>query len=387
MMRAKDFKFGKPVLPPYFVNREEELNSLYNLTASIKEGSEKNVALIGLRRTGKTSLLKNLEERFKDDREIIPVFIDCYGVPSKMTFAKMMLEKVKKSYIVNAKDRSYGKKLSEFMKKKTSEWLAKISSVDISIANYLSIKMAFKEGMSEDIWIRALEFPENLGNEKDVYFVIMLDEFPDIAMRWKNDFIKQLRSVIQHQKRVVYILSGSAVSFMAELVQNRTSPFYRQLVPVRVEELPEGVARTYISERLNLEPKALSKYIKLTGSFPDYVQRLGHILGEHETKRKISIKDIDEAYNEMIWELDIEFLSTLRMLNNMSGIYGDILLAMARNNTLSKIAEEIGVDAAYLTRYFNYLIRIGLIRRVERGKYNLTDPVFKDWINSRFLKI
>jgi hypothetical protein len=304
-----------------------------------------------------------------------------------MTFAKMVLEKVRKSYIVNAKDRSYGKKLSEFMKKKTSEWLAKISSVDISIANYLSIKMAFKEGMSEDIWIRALEFPENLGNEKDVYFVIMLDEFPDIAMRWKNDFIKQLRSVVQHQKRVVYILSGSAVSFMAELVQDKASPFYRQLVSVKVEELSEGVARTYISERLSMEPKALDKFIKLTGSFPDYVQRLGHILGEHETKKKISIKDIDEAYNEMIWELDIEFLSTLRMLNNMSGIYGDILLAMARNNTLSKIAEEIGVDAAYLTRYFNYLIRIGIIRRVERGKYNLTDPVFKDWINSRFLKI
>ncbi len=384
-MKTKDFKFGKPVLPPYFVNREEELNNLYNLTASIKEGGEKNVALIGLRRTGKTSLLKNLEDKFKRDGEIIPVFIDCYGIPSKTTFAKIVLERVRESYIINAGDRSYGKKLSEFMKKKTSEWLTKISSVDISIANYLSIKMAFKEGTSEDIWIRALEYPENLSNEKDVYFIIMLDEFPDIAMRWKEDFIKRLRSVIQHQKKVTYILSGSAVSFMAELAKDRSSPFYRQLVPVRVEELPEKVARTYISERLNIGGKALDEYIKLTGSFPDYIQRLGHILVERGAKRKISVRDVKESYNEMIWELDIEFSSTLRMLNNMSGIYGDILLAIAKNNTLSKIAEEIGVDAAYLSRYLNYLIQIGLIRRVGRGKYKQTDPVFRDWVISRFL--
>ncbi len=384
MMTKNGFKYGKPVLPPYFVNREDELGKLYELVASVKEGRERNVALIGLRRTGKTSLLKVLEKKIEEDKNLIPVFIDCYGLPSKTTFAKILLEKVKDSYIRCTKDRNYAKKLSDFMKKKTSEWLVKLSSLEISMADYLSVKMAFREEGAEDVWIRALEYPEKLGIEKDVYFVMILDEFPDIAMRWKEDFIKRFRSVIQHQSKVVYILSGSAVSFMAELTYDKTSPFYRQLVPIRLEELPEDIARKFILKRLEIEPKALDKYIGLTGCFPDYIQRLGHILMEKKFARKLNAKDITEAYDDMIWELDMEFSNTMKMLNCMSEVYGDIILATAQENSRFKIAREVGVDPPYLSRYLNYLIRIGLIRKEKRGRYFLTDPIFKDWIISRF---
>ena len=247
--------------------------------------------------------------------------------------------------------------------------------------------MAFKEEVQEDIWVHALEYPEQLGNEKGVYFVMMLDEFPDIAIRWKENFIKRLRSVVQYQKRVSYILSGSAVSFMAELIHDKTSPFYRQLVPIMVEELPEDIARDYILKRLDIKPDALDEYILLTGCFPDYMQRLGHILAEQRRTRKINKKDVRVAYEEMIWDLDIEFANTLKMLNNMSEIYGDLLLATAQYNTRSKIAQEVNVDPPYLSRYLSYLIRIGFIRRVERGKYILTDPIFRDWITTRFLSV
>jgi AAA+ ATPase superfamily predicted ATPase len=384
MMAEKGFKYGKPVLPPYFVNREEELDRLYDLVSSIKDGAEKNVALMGLRRTGKTSLLKVLEKRLENDKRLIPVFIDCYGLPSKSTFAKILLDKVKDSYIQGAKDRNYAKKLSDFMKKRTSEWLSKLSSLEVSITDYLSIKMAFKEEGSEEIWIRALEYPEKLGNEKDVYFVIIMDEFPDIAMRWKEDFIKRFRSVIQHQMRVVYILSGSAVSFMAELTYDKTSPFYRQLVPIKLDELPEDIAREFILKRLRIEKKALDDYIRLTGCFPDYIQRLGHLLMDMKIKRKINKDDITAAYEDMIWELEIEYSNTMRMLNNLSDIYGDILIAAVQESSRSKIAREMGVDPPYLSRYLSYLIRIGIIRKEKRGEYFITDPVFKDWIISRF---
>jgi len=53
------FRYGKPVTGKYFINREKELKKIHDILSEIPKGGGNNIALIGLRRTGKTSLLKN----------------------------------------------------------------------------------------------------------------------------------------------------------------------------------------------------------------------------------------------------------------------------------------------------------------------------------------
>lgn len=366
------------------MNREKELSLLYELVTKIKKGGEINVALIGLRRTGKTSLLKNLEEQLKADEKIIPVFLDCYGIPSETTFAKLLLEKVKNAYIDKTKDLGYGKRIAELLKRKASELLSKISTLDISIAEYLSIKLAFKEGAMEGLWEKSLEYPETLGKNKGLYFLMMLDEFPDIAIRWKESFVKRFRSVVQHQTQVMYVLSGSAVTYMVDLVRDRHSPLYRQLTSIRIEEMPEEVIRSFVKARLQIDETALEQYIDLTGCFPDYVQRLGHILVSKFGSKKITSSKVKDAYLDMLSELDAEFAGILERLSYKSGIYGDIVLALPKHEIPSAIAKEIGISQGFLPKYLDYLINIGIVRKVGRGKYSLTDPVFRDWLSRKF---
>lgn len=380
----KSFKYGKPVTGSYFVNRESELNKLYELTMKVKKGGEVNIALIGLRRTGKTSILKNFEKSLKRDKKIVPVFLDCYGIPSKTTLAKLLIENIKNAYIEKTKDQGYGKKITELLKGKASDLISKISSMDISIANYLSIRMAFKEDVTEDIWEKALEYAEALGKSKNLYFVIILDEFPDLAMRWKGDFIKRFRSVIQHQNRVMYILSGSTVTYMIDLIHNKDSPLYRQLTLIRLEEMPKSVIRDFVNARLDIEPKVLERYIELTGSFPDYMQRLGHILISKFGTNKISMTKLNNAYIDMLGELEAEFSATLGRLNQKSNKYGDIILSLSKYSSPSQIASNIKIPLGFLPKYLNYLINIGIVRRIGRGEYILTDPVFKAWVARRF---
>ena len=134
-MRKEPFKYGKPVTGKYFVNRENELKQLYDLTLAIKNGGEINIALAGLRRTGKTSLLKNLMEKLENEKDIIVVFLDCYGIPSKNTFSKLLIEVVKDAYIGKSKDMGYKNRIVDLLKRKTSDVLSKASNMEVSIAH------------------------------------------------------------------------------------------------------------------------------------------------------------------------------------------------------------------------------------------------------------
>jgi hypothetical protein len=48
------FSLGKPVTSEYFIDRADELAQMVNMLSTVSSGASSNVALIGLRRTGKT---------------------------------------------------------------------------------------------------------------------------------------------------------------------------------------------------------------------------------------------------------------------------------------------------------------------------------------------
>jgi hypothetical protein len=53
-----------------------------------------------------------------------------------------------------------------------------------------------------------------------------------------DDFLKNLRRVIESQKRVAYAFSGSVTTIMKDLLYHQQSPFYRQLVEIELGRLP-----------------------------------------------------------------------------------------------------------------------------------------------------
>ena len=372
------FKYGRPVTGEYFVNRENEINEIEKSIKGIKNGAEINIALVGLRRVGKTSILKNLKF---EDRELIPVMIDCYGIPSKKILANLIINKTIESYISKTGDKGYKIKLLNLLKQKTSKIFSKLENLELSFSKFISIRIGMKEKIEEDILLHdALIYLEILGEEKGVYFVLILDEFPDIAIRWKKDWVKRLRSVIQEQKRVAYIFSGSAISYMNELVYKRDSPFYRQLKVIFVRELPRKVCKSFIEKRLDVDEKAMEKYLKLTGCLPDYVQRLGHVLSEKSGK--IDISRMIKGYEEMLDELDPEFEDVLARVSEKSNVYGEIIISLSKYKKPSEISKSIGLALTSLPKYMIYLRNIGIVKKSDG--YELTDPIFGDWLRRRY---
>ncbi len=385
------FIFGKPVSYPYFTNREKEMTILLNEIKMIRSGGAVNLAVLGQRRIGKTSLINNLISGIDKEEDIIPVFIDCMSMPSLRRLSTYIADYAKDNYIIKRSDQQYMVSMEKYLKKNISELLSKIPQIDLSIASYISFKISLeeKEVDQETLFENSLNYLETLGNKKDVYFVLIFDEFSEIALRWGDDFVKLIRTLAQQQERVMYVFSSSATTYMNDLVYNSTSPFYRQLKPITIGPLPEEDTRNFILERIQIagrtiDDRALEKWIKLTNGLPDYVQRLGDVLLDITTHNMIEEEDIDNAYEEIFITLDPVFNLLFTKLSEKSQIYSDILISIAQYEQAAMIANDIGIPKSSLHYYLPYLLNLGIIKKPGKGKYELIDPLFKQWMINKF---
>ena len=118
---------------------------------------------------------------------------------------------------------------------------------------------------------------ERAHSEKD-RLIVVLDEFQEIKDIATN-LDKQLRSIMQEQKHINYILLGSQESMMTDIFENKESPFYQFGELMRLGKLPRSDFYDYLSKRLSpvfpesYEPLADS-ILDFTECHPYYAQQL-----------------------------------------------------------------------------------------------------------------
>lgn len=383
-MQEPPFIVGRPVTGEYFVDREEELRRLVSLVEAVEKGSSSNSALIGLRRTGKTSVLENLGLRLKANAKIVPVIVNCYGIAAKSRLAKVIVDGTIDSYVRKTGDKAYLKRLA-----KTLAEAAKSASERVSEVRFAEFSLSLRDKSTEEDALieNALGYVGSLAEEKDVFFVIMLDEFQD-AIRWGDDTLKRIRTVVQSQKRVCYVLSGSATTVMRNLVYNHRSPFYRQLVEIPVRKLEKAVVGAFLEARfavakIRTMSSIIEKIADLSGGYPDYVQRLGLELylstGEGGS---LTEEGVGRAYEDMVLGLDGEFEN---YFSTFSPLEREILVALATGKIQpSEVAREVRKPIFNISKTLTMLMNYGVIERPMKGQYRITDPVFADWLNRRF---
>lgn len=388
------FVVGKPVTGKYFIDRESEIKKILALLSGTSKGNINNVILLGLRRTGKSSILLNVKETLSKDKKIIPVIFDAYGISTKERFSKALINKVLQTYIELTGDKSYKERIRKILGQTLEKLEETISEFEIEVAEYVRFQAKLRESkINEDELLEyALQYAEKLGKEKGVYFVIMIDEFQDL-LEWGDKFLKMFRRLVQAQKHVAYIFSGSAPTIMKELVYDAKSPFYKQLMEVPVNRLDRKSVSTFVQKRLksvkiSINASALDLVYTLSNGLPDYVQRLG--LQIFLNSLESSINQIDEskvqqAYSELLLQLDPDFNAHF---DTYSDLEKEILIALAGGlDTPATIAREIRKPLSSLPKTITRLINQNIIERPREGKYRITDPIFADWLNQRYAKL
>lgn len=412
-----DFKFGGPIEPKLFYNREREIDFLLDRLSQIKEGIKHNYALVGPRRIGKSSILYLLKDRLSKGG-IIPVLIDCEGREiTKQTgltlelFLELWGNSVLDAYFEYAGVQEKVRfKLTDFVAGTKDRIISTLSEVfgrtkvlEIkAISKYLNLriefeKMAEREKPSAEELMKLFEdtmnLTESIGSEKEVYFILMLDEFQE-AGNFKRpfDFLSAFRRHLQKQKRAAYIFTGSNVGMMENILMRK--PFGGHIPIEWVGSFDSKSARNFLKERFVYLKRAASNdvidgIVNFTNGHPAYLNWFGeNCCREVESGDEITM-DIIKKLEEKVFEREGLMHVFEEDLNKISPKKGKILqtfVEMAGHELESPSEISKNVLRSTPTEVITYLKRLeqrGFVRKVKEGRYRIVDDMLKNYVKKK----
>ncbi len=349
------FKFGTIVDGKYFTDRTEEV-------AYIKQfiDSPNHLILISPRRFGKSSVVMRAIKQTQ--RQYIS--LNLQNITSIADFSAKLLREFFKIHPLE----------------KVRQLITHFRIIPTLNTNAITgaIEVAFQPSSSpidplEDVMnlIDTASTPENR-------IVLILDEFQEIA-DISNSLPKQLRSIMQQQQNINYILLGSQESMMTEIFEKKKSPFYHFGQLMRLNKIPRNDFANYLSERLkDCCPEKFNEIaesiLKYTDCHPYYTQQLAATVWqtlimqpETEDVLPIAIQQIIDTHN-----LDYE-----RLWINFNRTNKFILQRLALNLTLQ--AAELPTSTIYSA--LKNLQKKGVV--IYSTHYEIEDPFFREWIAQR----
>ena len=390
-MAAVPFLAGKPVSGQYFVGRGRILQTIDTIMAGTADGATNNVMLLGPRRIGKSSILFNVKRRQDRNPRMATAMISAEGMSTKQRFADAYMKAVLVAYDEHAYRGARKEHIARAPLSVPGGMRGATSDFDLSILECVkfSVKINNRRPDHDALLEHALDFPEKLGREKDMTFLVIIDEFQSL-LKWGAPFLHLFRKLVQEQTHVGYILAGSSTSMMEGIIHDANSPFYRQLHEVRVEPLRDSVLLPFLHRRLHhtgisLEEEAAEKICQLSRGIPDYLQRLGMLSYTAcvvRGGRTVTLDDVESSYSDMLAHLDPVFMAQFDSLGDLEK---DALHAISRShNTVSAMAGYAKVQPTSMPRALARMVRMDVVEKYERGKYAIADGVFADWLAGRY---
>ena len=377
-MENKSFLFGTAVGGYNFIGREAEIK---RLMANFTEGI--NTILISPRRIGKTSLVKKVKQLLESNEDVIIVYLDMFACKTEYEFYNAL------SAAVLKQTASHAEKWMEYAKDFIVRLTPKLSFSPEANSDFsISLGITAKTHTPEQI----LGLAEEIARKRGKRIVVCIDEFQQIGELPDSLTVqKRLRSVWQHQQLTSYCLFGSKKHLMSNIFQRRNMPFYQFGDMIFLDKIPTEQWVDYIVEHFQDRNRDISRELaqqscEIVENYSSYVQQLAWLLfsllneGETATLEKLNraVNDLLNA-NEALFMQQIEPLSAYQL---------NFLRAIADGHKRGfgemEIREEYNLGSpSNITRLKSSLIKRDLIEMQAKDTLNITDPVFKLWIQRR----
>lgn len=365
----KIFPTGVPVRGKDLIGREKEIEEILMW---VKMGQ--SVAIVGPRRYGKTSVLLEVLDRLK--RQYMVGYVDIFKVLSKMELASKIVNTV----VTNKKIPH----LIERLKENIAEVIRHVELKQMIEDFEFIIKFIGPKQEEDELLERSLEFPEEFARRYGANFVMTYDEFGDLAKLDGEPLIKKMRSIFQLQERVVYLFAGSQESVMINLFTGSKQAFFRFAKVIEIGPLHQEALMRYIIERfreigIELEEGIAKAIVLKTHAHPYYTQALCqnlYILLKGE-KKKAEIKDVEAAYKETVTGEHLYFDELWDGLKSRKNFLEVLRFLSTGNGNPYKIEQMERQEIYYI---ISRLEKLGYIRKVGKGRYELNDPLFAEYI-------
>ncbi len=370
------FIYGTVVTGKNFTNRKKEIRELIN---DIKSGQ--NIFLFSPRRYGKTSLIKVIQNKLKNEN-FITIYVDFYQVYSRARFIELYARAIAKETGTKLE------KIIEFFKKNVRNI---VPSVSLDSSGSPVFKMEYINNKKNETYILddILQLPYKLAKKNKKNMVIVFDEFQEITNLNGDSFEKELRANIQYHEEISYIFMGSKTHILQNMFTDKNRALYKIGKIYPLKKIPRDELVKFILNRFNegdysINNNIAEKICRITENYPYYLQMLCHEIWEVAIENKIIDKDVIQiAVNNILNNQSELFLKMWEILSNNQ----KALLAAFINSGVEEIYSNQYRENNHLPppssvqRSVKGLIEKGIIEAIN-NKLEFSDIFFRLWVKS-----
>ena len=370
-----------------FYNRVEEISFISDNLELTEKGSTPTILLTGIRGVGKTALMKKLKNDFKED--YVVVYMDLAGMDkfkkddklTRFCFMRLFYE-----CIINACRESniitIDAQILKYFKTRNFKF-DRVESVD---------KIPIPILKTEEDYAKFTTFVMNLpqqiyDNCKDNIngVLIFIDEFQIIKQLDENvnDFLWYIRSIIQSQKHIGYIFSGS-MSVKDELIADiagQKGAFGGRILSYEIKTFSFDTTRNYLAEKadyLEFTDGGFERFYKCTNGNPYYVNSFARLLPPNE---ELNEEKIISEFKKTLPYLLVNLTNEWYKLNNQE----QRIIAALVEKPLKRIeiANKLGVTSGAIGASLKSLQNKTLIE-LDKDGFRIYDSIFKAWLKSEY---
>lgn len=387
--------FYPPDQQDLFTNRERELAELAHYRQNLRAGSVEHVALFGLRRIGKTLLLKEFIRRtLAEERSILPVYMDfSYLSSSPENFVLGYVGQI--CYWTLAQGESDPE---PFLNPGTlPSAVLQAGSTRLHTALQPLLRELDKARPDRQALLRqAFRFPREVIAAQRRKLIMVFDEFQEIRTlaNFPNsrNVIAVFRAEVQSQSDTLYILAGSAVSVLTNLLSDPKSPLFAQFTRLPVGPFTRDetakLARKLTSDQGG--PDLWPLIHDLTGGHPFYItalcRRLLNLVEvmnrpmEPDTVKQAFVAETLAPFGRIYDFCRYAYDLSLQKATGYGSLKAILqLLAAEEGLTTSQVARRLRVTVASATDYLRWLREVDLVVEHDR-RYYFRDPVLRFWV-------
>lgn len=321
--------------------RDKNFFGRERLVREILEGQRESLWVIGARRMGKTSLLKELESRTQTQRDtpFLPLYWDLQGSADARGLADGLLASVE--------DNEHFRRAAD----------VSVDSIeDLGVAEMLQaiIRRAVRSG-----W-RAL---------------LLMDEGEELLTIAKSDtaVLGKLRRILQRGPEIRAVITATRrLARLDALAPLATSPFLHgflppaYLTPFEVDE-----AKALLS-RAEFDDATMNAIVERTGQHPFLVQLIGsRLFGTDDVEGTLAAVANDDMVANF-FSVDFQTLDPIeqRALSEV---------ARERSTGPKDLSATLGIDAEALASTLLGLTQMGYLRQ-SGGQYSIGNWFFESWL-------
>lgn len=330
----------------------------------------KNIALLGPRKAGKTSITRDFIHALAKEKEVIPAYIDLSRTSTPPeNFSIEFVGNVAFWYLGSV-SKDYKKFLDlDYLLKKfaDSESLGKINNElqKIKPDQRLMVESAF-------------DFVEELSKKAGKKIVLCLDNFENILEMNNFKQIKDILSIINFSsENIVFFVTSSAIALM----KNSLKDFEIEEIKNFTREETKKLAEIILGKT---EKKIIDNIFDYSQGHAYVVERICQRYKELKDVRKSFLHELAVKDSPLYNHLNIEFSESLNRARGKSLLKLIIkVLADIKEAKLTEISKKIYRSAPVTKSLLERLILVDLITKQD-GNYSITNSVLEKWVKLVF---